>query len=301
MQVREIVEFLKREHKEAVYFGNEIEINSFSDIEEICDHSIVWVKNQKYLTEQAASGLQSHQEVLVICGEAADCMKNYILTVNPKQVYFSILNQFFLKERPRKIAGSSVVLTDKIGSNVNIGPMCYIGEGVELADDVYIHANVTIEGTCRIGKGCEIYPGVVIGADGFGYYKEQGIPRKVPHFKGVIIGEYVEIGANTCIDRGCMKDTVIGDHVKIDNLCHIAHNVQVENGCVITAGTVIAGSARLKKGVYVAPGAIIMNQMELAEEAFVGMGAAVTRPVEKGKVVAGVPAKVLRDRVRTDF
>lgn len=301
MQVQEILDYLRREHKDITYRGNAIEIDSFSDLQEICNHSVVWVKNKTYLTEQTVASLQNYAEVLVICGEAADCMRNYILTANPKQVYFSVLNHFFMKQRIRNIAKSAVVLTDKIGKNVNIGPMCYIGEDVELGDDVYIHANVTVEGICRIGKGSELYPGVVIGADGFGYYNEQGIPQKVPHFKGVIIGEYVEIGANTCIDRGCMKDTIIGDYVKIDNLCHIAHNVQIEDYCIITAGTIIAGSAKLRKGVYIAPGAVIMNQLEVKEEAFVGMGAAVTRTVEKGKVVAGVPAKELRDRVGADF
>lgn len=301
MGIQEILEFLIREQKDAVYYGKNIQIDSFSNIQEICDHSIVWVKSKEYLTEHAIEQLHNHQDVLVICTEKLSCMENCIVTTNPKQIYFSILNHFFQKERKRKIDKSAVVLTDKIGKNVNIGPMCYVDEEVEIADDVYIHANVVIEGKCCIGKGSEIFSGVVIGTDGFGYYKDQDTLQKVPHFKGVMIGEYAEIGANTCIDRGCLDDTRIGNYVKIDNLCHIAHNVCIEDNCVITAGTIIAGSAKIRKEVYLAPGVIVKNQIEIADKAFVGMGAVVTKSVIPNKVVAGVPAKIIRDREKSDF
>ena len=188
-----------------------------------------------------------------------------------------------------------MVLTDKLGQNINIGPGCYIDSENEIGDDVYIHSNVTIEGFCRIGNRTEIFSGTVIGADGFGYYREDGIPQKVPHFKGVIIGEDVEIGANTCIDRGCLGDTVIGDHVKIDNLCHIGHNVQIENNSLIVAGSILCGSVHLKNGAYIAPGAIVKNRMEVGSGSLVGMGAVVTKNVEHGKVVTGIPAHVMRD------
>lgn len=301
MEVQKILDFLKKGQKNVVYYGDSIEIDSFSDIKKIYDHSVIWIKSKEFLTENIVAELREHQNVLVICTEKADCMKNCIVTPNPKEVYFSILKRFFVKTKERKIDKSAVVLTDKIGKNVNIGPLCYISEEVEIEDDVFIHARVSIEGRCHIGKGCEIFSGVVIGTDGFGYYREQETLQKAPHFKGVIIGEYVDIGANTCIDRGCLNDTRIGNYVKIDNLCHIAHNVCIEDRCVITAGTVIAGSVQIGKEAYFAPGAIVKNQIVIEKQAFVGMGAVVTKPVEANKVVAGLPAKVLRDRKKDDF
>lgn len=301
MGIQEILHFLEAEKKEAVYQGRSVEIDSFSDIQKMDDHSIIWIKNKEYLTEDAKKRLQKHQNILVVCTEKTDDMENCIITPNPKEVYFSILKHFFQKEQKRTIDRSAVVCTDKIGKNVNIGPLCYVGEEVEIAEDVYIHANVVIEGKCCIGKGSEIFSGTVIGTDGFGYYRERGTLQKVPHFKGVVIGEYVEIGANTCIDRGCLEDTRIGNHVKIDNLCHIAHNVCIEDNCVITAGSVIAGSAKIRRGAYLAPGVIVKNQIEVENRAFLGMGAVVTKPVASEKVAAGVPAKVLRDRKKEDF
>lgn len=301
MGIQEILHFLEAEKKEAVYQGGAVEIDSFSDIQKMDDHSIIWIKNKEYLTEDAKKRLQKHQNILVVCTEKTDDMENCIITPNPKEVYFSILKHFFQKEQKRTIDRSAVVCTDKIGKNVNIGPLCYVGEEVEIAEDVYIHANVVIEGKCCIGKGSEIFSGTVIGTDGFGYYRERETLQKVPHFKGVVIGEYVEIGANTCIDRGCLEDTRIGNHVKIDNLCHIAHNVCIEDNCVITAGSVIAGSAKIRRGAYLAPGVIVKNQIEVENRAFLGMGAVVTKPVASEKVAAGVPAKVLRDRKKEDF
>ena len=109
---------------------------------------------------------------------------------------------------------------------------CYIGDEVEIGDDTVIHPNVSVICPCKIGRGCEIFPGVVIGADGFGYYMEHDIPYREIHFRGVVIGDHVDIGTNTCVDRGLLTDTVICDHVKIDNLCHIGHNVKIEENCL---------------------------------------------------------------------
>ena len=136
MGIQEILHFLEAEKKEAVYQGRSVEIDSFSDIQKMDDHSIIWIKNKEYLTEDAKKRLQKHQNILVVCTEKTDDMENCIITPNPKEVYFSILKHFFQKEQKRTIDRSAVVCTDKIGKNVNIGPLCYVGEEVEIAEDV---------------------------------------------------------------------------------------------------------------------------------------------------------------------
>ncbi|MFG6376999.1 MAG: hypothetical protein K1W19_01530 [Lachnospiraceae bacterium] len=114
------------------------------------------------------------------------------------------------------------------------------------------------------------------------------------HFGGVIIGDNVEIGANACIDRGTIDYTYIGNNVKIDNLVHVAHNVQIQQNSMLVAGAIICGSADLKKGSYIAPGGIVKNQKKVGEGAFVGMGAVVMQDVPEYTVVAGIQARGIR-------
>lgn len=193
---------------------------------------------------------------------------------------------------------NSVVETNSIGKNVYIGHNCYIGKDVVIGDNVVIKNNVSIEGKVIIGNNAIIHSGVVIGSDGYGYYQDkEGRNIKVPHFGGVIIGENVEIGANTCIDRGTLDNTVIGNNVKIDNLCHIAHNVVIKDNCSVIALSMLGGSVVLEKDSYIAPGAIIKNQLKIGEKSLVGLGAVVIKDVEKNKVVAGVPAKVIKENI----
>lgn len=148
----------------------------------------------------------------------------------------------------------------------------------------------------KIGCNTIIHSGVVIGTDGFGYFdNEDGLHEKVEHFGGVSIGDNVEIGANTCIDRGTLDDTYIGNNVKIDNLCHIAHNVTIEENSMVIALSMLGGSSTLKKNVYIAPGVMVMNQVTIGERSLAGMGAVVIKDVQNNKVVIGVPAKELRE------
>lgn len=299
--IQDILGYLHEEDEGIQYYGNQIKISAFANINDIVDNSMIWIKNSTYLTEKICENIQRYKNVLVVSTEMDSCMTNCIITEHPKAVYFSILSRFFVEEREYRISEKATVMTDRLGHNINIGPGCYIGPEVEIENDVYIHPNVTIEGYCHIGSRTEIFSGVVIGMDGFGYYQKDGIPKKVPHFKGVVIGEDVEIGANTCIDRGCLGHTVIGNHVKIDNLCHIGHNVVIEDSCMIVAGSILCGSVCLENGSYIAPGAIIKNQLEIGAGALVGMGAVVTKNVESEKVVAGVPAHIMRDTKKGDI
>ncbi len=293
MTIHEILDFLAESGNEVVFKGNKnAEITEMSNLRELKDHSICWIKNTRFASGEVVENLKQLQDVLVVCPFEIEGV-NCVITDYPKGVFFSILNQFFRKTFDHVISENAVVLTDRIGKNVHIGANCYIGDEVEIGDDTVIHPNVSVICPCKIGYGCEIFPGVVIGADGFGYYMEHGIPYREIHFRGVVIGDHVDIGANTCVDRGLLTDTVICDHVKIDNLCHIGHNVKIEENCLIIAGTVICGSALIKRNAYLAPESVVMNQVTVGEGGMVGVNSAAITNVKDKVTVFGTPAKRL--------
>jgi UDP-3-O-[3-hydroxymyristoyl] glucosamine N-acyltransferase len=144
----------------------------------------------------------------------------------------------------------------------------------------------------KLGKNVIIHPGAVIGADGFGYeLNEKGERERFPHIGGVVIGDNVEIGSNTCIDRGTLGDTIIGEGTKIDNLVHIAHNVVIGKHCSIIAQAMIGGGTKIGDHVRVAPCACIRDGLTIGDGALIGMGSVVTKNVDEGATVYGVPAK----------
>lgn len=294
MIAHDVLDYLTERGITVSYRGNpSAEILGISSLTRNQFRSICWIKNESYLSDALAAQLKENETVVVSPFEISGV--NCLLTDYPKGVYSEILSHFFYERKPHTIAETATVLTSKIGKNVHIGAHCYIGEEVSIGDDTVIHPNVSIICPCTIGAGCILYPGVVIGADGFGYYfDDQGLPVKVDHFSGVRIGDRVEIGANTCVDRGTLDDTCIGNDVKIDNLVHIAHNAEIGNGAVIIAGAIVCGSVTIGERGYLAPGAIVKNQLTVGSGALVGMGAVVTRAVGENMVAAGIPAKELR-------
>jgi len=295
-----IINYLENINSKYKFIGNtEFEISEYCSINNLKNRSITWIKNLQKIDKIT---FDSTTELLVVSNEIIDkeiLNKNisFIFCENPKEVFFRILQEFFKHEEYGEfISPDSVVETKHIGKNVYIGHNCCIEKNVIIRDNVIIKNNVSIQEKVIIGKNTMIHSGVVIGSDGYGYFdNSEGQNVKVPHFGGVVIGENVEIGANTCIDRGTLDDTIIGDNVKIDNLCHIAHNVIIKENCNVIALSMLAGSVTLEKNAYIAPGALVKNQLTIGENSLVGLGAVVIKDVEANKVVAGVPAKVIRD------
>lgn len=302
IRVIDIVLYLREKGMSADYHGKEnLQIDGYSGISDLEENTVTWLRkyNESYVDE-----LQEYSNILVVTTqEVYRRMENMNVLVveKPKMCFFEIVKRFFIKERAAGISQSAIVKNAKIGKNVSIGDNCIIGEDVVIGDNVIIKNNVVIECPTVIGENCTIASGVIIGSDGFGYYYDvNGNNTVVPHVGGVQIGSHVDIGANTCIDRGTINDTVIGSYTKIDNLCHIAHNVKIGENVFVIALSMIGGSAVLDDGVYVAPGAKVMNQLRIGRNAFIGMGAVVTGDVDENDVVAGVPAKVIRKRRDTD-
>jgi UDP-3-O-[3-hydroxymyristoyl] glucosamine N-acyltransferase len=190
-----------------------------------------------------------------------------------------------------------------IGDRVHIGPGCVIGEGVEIGHDCTLAANVTIYSGVRMGNNVTVHAGAVLGSDGFGYVRDPGNGKyeKFPQIGGLEIGDDVEIGANSTVDRGALDLTVIGRGSKLDNLVHVGHNVRIGEDVVIAAQTGLSGSA------VVEDGAVIAGQVGIADHVRIGggaiLGAQCGVPSKKvirgpGVVFWGTPARPIRQYLK---
>lgn len=183
----------------------------------------------------------------------------------------------------------------KLGKGVAIGPGCYLGDGVELGAASCLDAHVTIYAGCRLGQRVLVHAGAVIGADGFGLALEEGHWRKIPQIGGVRIGDDVEIGANTCIDRGALDDTVVEDGVKLDNLIQIGHNVRIGAHTAIAGCTGIAGSTRIGKHCMIGGAANIVGHLDITDRVVIHAAAVVTKSIRKAGTYGGHPAEDSRN------
>ena len=165
----------------------------------------------------------------------------------------------------------------RVGENVVIAPGCVVGDDVHIGDDCLIHPRVVIYPRCIIGCRSIIQAGAVIGSDGFGFAKEGAHWVKIPQIGRVLIGDDVEIGANTTIDRGALDDTVIGNGVKLDNLIQIAHNVSIGDNTAMAGCVGVAGSTRIGQRCTVGGAGMIIGHLELADDVHVSAGTMVTK------------------------
>ena len=221
--------------------------------------------------------------------------------------------QFAVEIHPSATVDASAT----IGTGTRIGAGSYIGPNVVLGENVTIYPNVTILDECTIGKNTVIWPGSVvrerchlgtdcivhpnatIGADGFGFRPcpERGLV-KIPQIGNVVIGNWVEIGANTCVDRGKFSSTVLGDGCKIDNLVQIGHNSILGKFCIMAGNSGLAGSVTLGNGVIIGGSASIKDHTTIGDGAIVGAGSGVTADIPAGKMMLGYPAVEARDALK---
>jgi UDP-3-O-[3-hydroxymyristoyl] glucosamine N-acyltransferase len=169
----------------------------------------------------------------------------------------------------------------KIGREVSIGPGCVIDRGVEIGDHCRLVANVTLCAGTRLGQAVIIHPGAVIGSDGFGNANDAGKWVKVPQLGGVLIGDDVEIGANTTIDKGALDDTVIGNGVRLDNQIQIAHNVQIGEYTAIAGCVGIAGSTSIGRYCMIGGGVGIAGHLELVDNVQITGGSIVLQSIRE--------------------
>ncbi|MGH9763158.1 MAG: UDP-3-O-(3-hydroxymyristoyl)glucosamine N-acyltransferase, partial [Blastocatellia bacterium] len=194
--------------------------------------------------------------------------------------------------------GPYVAIEDdaEIGNGAVIEAFCCIGRDSRIGTDTWLHPRVTLYPGVRLGNRVEIHSGAVIGADGFGYVFGEGRHWKFPQIGGVEIGDDVEIGANTTIDRGSLETTRVADGVKIDNLVHLAHNVQVGEHSVIAAQTGVSGSSTIGRRAIIGGQVGIADHCKVEDGAIVGAQAGVPtgKTIRSGETVWGTPARPLK-------
>ena len=257
--------------------------------------ALVWIRptradKQQLLDETGAS--------VVLCDDSIDPAKAIeggkcvILVGNPKVVFSRAANALFVKEPTWGVHESSLVhASAKLPARVSVGPGCTIGR-VEIGEGTIIHGNCHIYDGVKIGRNVTIHAGTIIGGDGFGYERdEDGEVEKFPHVGGVIIDDDVEIHSCTAVDRGSLGDTRIRRGVKIDNLVHVAHNVDIGEGSFVIAHAMLGGSVKIGRNCWIGPGALLRDNLTIGDGAFIGIGALVVKDVPGGSVQMGAPAR----------
>jgi UDP-3-O-[3-hydroxymyristoyl] glucosamine N-acyltransferase len=234
-----------------------------------------------------------------------------IIHKNPYFAYAQIAQSFYEEKKPDFSKNNLIHPSAKIGEGTEIAPGAYVGKNVVIGKNSFIAPNASIMDGCVlgdnviinagavvsfaiIGNNSIIYNGAKIGQDGFGFAHNAGINHKIIQLGIVEIGNFVEIGANSCVDRGAIENTVIGDGVKIDNLVQIAHNVTIGKGTVIAGCSAVAGSAKIGNFVQVGGGSNISGHITISDGAKIAGMSGVMRSVGVMEVVAGAPAFPIR-------
>ncbi|MGI0088646.1 MAG: DapH/DapD/GlmU-related protein [Nitrosotalea sp.] len=217
---------------------------------------------------------------------------------NPRLVFVNLANKLFANRERVGISPKAVISkTAKIGDRCYIGDYTVIGENCKIGNDTVIYDKVTLVENCVLGDRCVIHSGVTLGDEGFAFERDEGGLYRFPHFGSLVIGDDVEICANSHIARGSLSDTIIGNGTKIDSLVHISHNVVLGKNCEITAGAVIGGSARVGDSTWIGLNATLKDHIIVGDNVIVASGASVIHDVPSQDVVAGVPAKSIRHKI----
>lgn len=293
------------------YRGSEkLTLQSVSDPAEAEETSIVFWEQDKYL-----EAVRKSSAGLIFCtpeGVASLPGRNLVLHPNPYFALMRLVTWWLEQDKARPSAGihpsacvdpSAVLGKDislaantvigqncRIGDGVCLGENCVIGDNVTIGAETRLYPNVVIYPDCEIGKNAIIHSGTVIGADGFGFIPMDGIQNKIPQIGNVRVGDNVEIGANSAIDRGTLSSTIIGEGTKIDNLVQVGHNCHIGKHCILCAQVGLAGSTILGDYVYLAGQVGLAGHLTIGDRAMIGAQAGVSSDIPADSRYLGTPA-----------
>jgi UDP-3-O-[3-hydroxymyristoyl] glucosamine N-acyltransferase len=271
----------------------DIQINRLAPLDTADAQSLSFVSQARYLT-----GLESTRASVVILrpewqGRAEAAGLACIVTPDP-YLYFARLTQWWRRahaptsEAPRVHPSAVIDPTAQIHPTARIGPLCVIEAGARVGADSWLKSRVTLGEHCQVGERCILHSGVVIGADGFGFAPQPEGWVKIEQLGAVRIGNDVEIGANSCVDRGALDDTVIEDGVKLDNLVQIGHTVVVGAHTAMAGCAGVAGSARIGQRCTIGGGAVVLGHLTLADGVHVSAASVVMRSILQPGQYSGV-------------
>jgi len=287
-------------------------ITGVSEIQNGRESTITFLSNLKYKKYLPTTGASA----VVVPEESLLDNKPGIVHHNPQLAIAKILGEFTPKLQYTSGVNETAYVDSKakIGKNVTIGPFSVIEAGVIIGDDSNIGSHTVIDQKTSVGKNCKIFSnihiyhgtnigdnaiihsGTVIGSDGFGFVTDQDINHKIPQNGYVIIGNDVEIGANCAIDRGTIGDTIIEDQCKLDNHVHLAHNVRLGKGCLLTAAVTIAGSVVVGEFCIFAGHVGVAPHVKIGARSVLAAKTGVSKSLTGGKVYAGMPAREIREQ-----
>ncbi|HET7604337.1 MAG TPA: hypothetical protein VFK36_15035 [Gemmatimonadales bacterium] len=240
---------------------------------------------------------------VILCGEPQVSSqtlalgKTLVVVAEPRLAMLRVIKRWFAPARPPAGVHPSADVDPRaeVARTASIGPFTHVGAATVGADTV-VQGHAYIGDGVRIGARVIIQAGAIVGADGFGYQRnEHGELERFPHVGGVLIEDDVEIGACSCVDRGALGDTVLRQGCKIDNLVHIAHNVTIGQHALVIAHAMVGGSTEVGDGAWVAPSATLRDGIRIGHHATVGLGALVVKDVPDGAVVMGAPARPMSE------
>lgn len=293
---KDIIEWGQREGYSFEFIGDEsVAIDGFSSLINYKENSLTWINLKNPIDEKTLERI----ECAVVQKGVKQTPYNCFISNESKSLFFAIIKHFFsngndkIAERQNTYIGKDVIL----GLGVIIGCNCVLDGPISIGDNTIIEHNVTLINKVIIGSNCIIHSGTVVGKDGFGYsYDDNHLPHKVPHFGGVEIGDRVEVGANSVIDRGTIDNTIIGDDVKIDSHVIVAHNSNIGSGTLIVGGTTVGGSCSIGQHSYIAPHATIRNKTSIGADSFIGMGVVTNSDIDSFSFLANTNSKPQKNR-----
>lgn len=266
-------------------------IERLAPLESADASALSFLSNSRYRQQLAAS-----RAACVIVGAAmrdAGVQRGACIVTDDPYLYFARATRLWkARHAPATSTGIHASAVVDPGADVHptawIGPLCVVERGARIGAGSVLKSRVTVSEGCVVGDRCILHAGAVIGADGFGFAPHEGTWEKIEQLGAVVIGNDVEIGANTCIDRGALHDTVIEDGVKLDNLVQIGHNVRVGRHTAMAGCAGVAGSATIGAHCTIGGGAIVLGHLTLADHVNISAATVVTRSISKPGHYTGV-------------
>ena len=267
-------------------------LEGFSPIHESKKNTLSWMTDQPI-------NWNSVKASVVICSKNVESPAEFagilVPVDSPRLIFTKILRKFNSNVRQPKIEDTAIIGENCVlGKNIYIGHFVVLEDNVAVGDNTEILHHAVVSHGVTIGKNVLIKPHAVIGAKGFGFEDEDGIPLSIPHIGNVIIDNHAEVGSFTTVIRGTLGTTWIKEHAKIDDHVHVAHNVTVGRAAKIIACAEVSGSVTVGDGAWIGPNAAILDGIVLGEKAFIGIGAVIRKDCAPKGVYAGNPARLLR-------